>query len=218
MGTIPRKDSDFDIVQEIISTAANANSSLWNLDVEWLHSELLPKKGEWAEAWAAYRNPATRTPLITFTKNEKRKSYQIPLRILVKGLQSNPKVTPDDLRNMRIAIPSNTRKPTPVPGSYPDYFTDTAVMRRITVHFRDHGSDSAAKPYGVHGAEIRWDIRDTPPTEVDDLTKSAFDTHTPYTLEFEESQRGKTVWFCLRWENTKGEKGPWGELINAIIP
>jgi hypothetical protein len=218
METIPRKDSDFNIAQEIISNAADTNRTLWNLDSEWMDNELLPKKGEWTAAWEEYLNPATRTPLITFTKTVKRKNYERLMRILVKGLQSNPKVTPDDLRNMGIAVPSSSRKPVPAPGSYPDGFTDTSVMRRITVHFRDHGSDSAAKPYGVHGAEIRWDVRDTPPTEVSDLTKSSFDTHTPHTLEFEESQRGKTVWFCLRWENSKGEKGPWGELINAIIP
>jgi hypothetical protein len=38
------------------------------------------------------------------------------------------------------------------------------------------------------------------------------------TLEFEEEARGKTVWFCLRWENTRGEKGPWSEFLNAIVP
>jgi hypothetical protein len=31
-------------------------------------------------------------------------------------------------------------------------------------------------------------------------------------------QRGKTVYFALRWENTRGEKGPWSEIMSAIIP
>jgi hypothetical protein len=30
--------------------------------------------------------------------------------------------------------------------------------------------------------------------------------------------RGKTVWFRLRWENNRGQKGPWSELYSAIIP
>jgi hypothetical protein len=218
MATIPNKDADFNVVQEVISSTADLNRTQWNLDSTWLDTELLPKKGEWATAWDAYQNPVTRTPLITFTKTEKRKSYEKALRILVKGLQSNPRVTQDDLRNMNIAISSSTRTPVPKPTSYIDCFADTSVLRQVTIHFHDHAGESHAKPRGVHGAEIRWDVRDTPPTEVTDLTQSSFDTHSPYTLEFEESQRGKTVWFCLRWENTKGEKGPWGELTYAIIP
>jgi hypothetical protein len=35
---------------------------------------------------------------------------------------------------------------------------------------------------------------------------------------FENDQRGKTVYFALRWENTRGEKGPWSAIQIAIIP
>jgi hypothetical protein len=48
--------------------------------------------------------------------------------------------------------------------------------------------------------------------------KPAFDTRSPYTFRFEENQRGQTVFFCLRWENTTGQKGPWSEIVSAIIP
>ncbi|MDR0609502.1 MAG: hypothetical protein LBG58_15030, partial [Planctomycetaceae bacterium] len=63
-----------------------------------------------------------------------------------------------------------------------------------------------------------WAILDTPPTKISDLTHSSFDTRSPLTLEFDEDQRGKCVYFCLRWENTRGIKGPWSEIISAIIP
>jgi hypothetical protein len=70
----------------------------------------------------------------------------------------------------------------------------------------------------VHGAEIAWAILDTPPVNWDALTHSSFDTHTPFRLTFGGDQRGKTLYFALRWENTTGEKGPWNEIQNAIIP
>jgi hypothetical protein len=50
------------------------------------------------------------------------------------------------------------------------------------------------------------------------LIRSAFDTRTPFTLEFEGHERGKTVYFCLCWENTRGEKGHWSEIQSAVIP
>jgi hypothetical protein len=39
------------------------------------------------------------------------------------------------------------------------------------------------------------------------MTHSAVNTHSPCTFIFEHDQRGKTVYFALRWENTRGEKG-----------
>jgi hypothetical protein len=93
------------------------------------------------------------------------------------------------------------------------------MIRRLTIHFYDQGSvKSKAKPAGQHGAEIRWAILDTPPVDVKELIHSSFDTRTPFTLEFEGHECGKTVYFCLCWENTRGEKGPWSKIVSAVIP
>ncbi|MDR1602557.1 MAG: hypothetical protein LBS42_09040 [Tannerella sp.] len=62
--------------------------------------------------------------------------------------------------------------------------------------------------------EIRWGFSKTPVIIPDDLPFSAFDTNSPFRGE----NRGKTVWFCLRWENTRGEKVPWSEIVSAIVP
>jgi hypothetical protein len=70
----------------------------------------------------------------------------------------------------------------------------------------------------VHGCEIRWGLLDAPPAHVDDLPHSDFDTHSPITLVFDESQRGKPLYFCLRWEGNTGLKGPYGEIGSAIVP
>ena len=29
---------------------------------------------------------------------------------------------------------------------------------------------------------------------------------------------GKEVFFCMRYENSKGEAGPWGIILSAFIP
>ncbi|MDR0419942.1 MAG: hypothetical protein LBH30_00595 [Prevotellaceae bacterium] len=217
--SIPKKDVDFNIAQNIIATTASENSRRWGLDEAWLSAELLPKKDEWDSAWAAYENPATRTPEITFVKTENRKEYEKPLRILIKNLQSNVHVTPEDLISMGIALPNPSRTPAPVATEAPDIDVDTSVIGRLSIHFFERGSrHKKGKPAGQHGAEIRWLLSDTPPTRWDDLTHSEIDTNSPFTLSFEYDQRGKTVYFALRWENTRGEKGPWSEILSAIIP
>jgi hypothetical protein len=217
--SIPRKDADFNTAQHVIAETASNNRSIWGLDSVWLDNMLLPLKANWEAAWAAYENPATRTPSITFAKNEQRKAYEKLLRLLVKNLQSNTHVTPDELRSMGIVIPSPFKTPAPVADLAPDMDVDTSVIGRLSIHFFEKGNrHKKSKPAGQHGAEIRWSFRDTPPTRWDELMHSEIDTNSPFTLQFENDQRGKTVYFALRWENTRGKKGPWSEIQSAIIP
>jgi hypothetical protein len=88
----------------------------------------------------------------------------------------------------------------------------------VKINYRDMNERGTAKPKGVHGVEIAWEILDTPPVNWEQLTHSAFDTRTPAQLVFHGEQRGRTLYFALRWENTRGEKGPWSEIYGTIIP
>jgi hypothetical protein len=53
---------------------------------------------------------------------------------------------------------------------------------------------------------------------MEDLSKSAFDTASPYTFKFDKPERGKALYICPSWENNKGNKDPWGEIYKAVIP
>jgi hypothetical protein len=57
-----------------------------------------------------------------------------------------------------------------------------------------------------------------PPVQVKDLLHSAFATRSPLELVFEEDERGKKVYFAVRWENGAGKKGKWSDIYSAVIP
>jgi hypothetical protein len=135
-------------------------------------------------------------------------------------LRFNPAVTDADRVNLGLNVPDPEPTPVPEPVTWPVVILlDSGTIMRLTLHYKDSESlKSQAKPAGVHGAEIRWAILEAPPVTTDDLIHSEFSTRTPHTFIYEENLRGKTVWFRLRWENTRGEKGPWSELYSAIIP
>jgi methylase of polypeptide subunit release factors len=105
-----------------------------------------------------------------------------------------------------------------VPASFPRYSLDTATSARLYVHFWDSASKQCGKPKGVRGVEIRWEERASAPAKAEDLSNAAFATRTPHAFAFTEDNQGRRVYFCLRWENNEGEKGPWGAIVSAIVP
>jgi hypothetical protein len=169
-------------------------------------------------AFTAVQNP-NRGKVDVLNKNETKEALTEVLRTFIKGyLTYNPAVTDADKENMGLPLHDGTRTPTSAPTTIPELELDSSVIRQISVHFKDAGSDKRGKPAHVHGVELRWALLDNPPSSVEDLTKSAFDTASPYTFTFDEADRGKALYICPRWENNKGDKGPLGEIVKAIVP
>jgi hypothetical protein len=47
---------------------------------------------------------------------------------------------------------------------------------------------------------------------------TAIDTNTPYMNEFDPVQGGSMGHWVARWVNTRGETGPWSDVVSATIP
>jgi hypothetical protein len=191
------------------------------VNATWYDGTFIPKWEAFGGAYNKWLNPATRNQLINVTLRDAQADFETPYRQLYTGLlKVNPNVTDDDLLAMGMPARSlGKRTPTPAPTSHPDYILETGIMRQVGVRFHDHDSKGKGKPRGVSGAVIRWGILDAAPAEgASDLQNSVLDTASPYTITFTESQRGKTVYVCLAWQNSKGEMGPWGKVESAIIP
>jgi hypothetical protein len=216
---IPKPDAAFETWQGNLMVGVAPKAPAWNISLDAV-AALQTLKARWTAAYAAFENPATRNSIIVQEKRNARDAYEAELRKFIKSyLAYNPAVTDNDRKELGLPVHKHSRTPAPVATTYPDFDIDSSTIRRLAIHFYDQGSKkSKAKPEGQHGAEIRWVISDVPVVDVSELTQSSFDTHTPFTLEFAGHERGKTVYFCLCWENTRGEKGPWSEIQSAVIP
>jgi hypothetical protein len=58
---------------------------------------------------------------------------------------------------------------------------------------------------------------EAPPVNPDDLRKSFYTKRKKDVIEFDFGDSGKTAYFAVQIEN-EGKKGPWGPLVNALIP
>jgi hypothetical protein len=171
------------------------------------------------DALSIAENPATRTKVAVQAKNDARKAVKRKARALLKAFVTfNSAVTNADRDAMGLPIYKTGRTPAPVILTVPFAEVMLPSPAVVEIHFRDSEKLKRAKPAGAHGVEIAWAVRDDPPEDWSELVHSSFDTRTPYRLTFDGFQRGKTLYFALRWENTRGEKGPWSEIYNTIIP
>jgi hypothetical protein len=163
--------------------------------------------------------PDTHSKPATAAKDEAKKILRNALTVFVAKYIDNNDVITTPIRE-QLGLPAKDRKHTsiPVPTTYPEFFIKVKDIRMLEIHFKPMGSASRGRPYGHNGAVICFAVLDSPPKDASELICSLLATRTPYTLTFTEAERGKRVYIALFWENEKGEKGPFSQIQEAIIP
>jgi hypothetical protein len=162
---------------------------------------------------------AARSKVDTLAKNEAKAALIKKEEVFVRNhLQNNDRMT-DPIR-AELGIPVYDTKPTPLPApeSVPEAEVLTPHPRTVRIRFRGENAPRWGKPAGVHGIECLWAVAEAPVIRIADLSHSSFATRNPLDLVFEEDQRGKRVYFAVRWESGTVKKGPWSEIQSAVIP
>jgi hypothetical protein len=213
---IPKKDAELVAWSTNFAMQIAENISAWEIS-EQEASDLQDATTAFATLHAQADSPA-KTTVIVAEKNAARTTLIGRIRGLVNFRLKNPVITDAQRIAMGLHVHDTTPTTIPAPTTRPELSIEVLDVRRLKVVFHDMGSTSKAKPYGVNGAVIVYATLDTPPVSPTALTHSVLATHTPFTLEFTEEERGKTVYLAICWQNEKGEKGPWSEIESAIVP
>jgi hypothetical protein len=214
---IPGSDADFNIWQAAIIEAVVKNATLWGIPAADL-TALQEKQSTWTTAFGKASSLKNRNSGDVQAKDDARKDYEKDLRKFVaQWLANNTKVSNGERERMGLTVRDNTRTPIGVPVSKPVGNIDFSVRLQHIVHFSNDIPGSKAKPHGVHGCEIWIKKGGEAPKDPSELTFLATSTRTPYTVMFEGADVGKTIWYWLRWVNTKGERGPWGSPVSAMV-
>jgi hypothetical protein len=214
---IPAAEAVFHVWQSNLLSKLVENATKWNIPDSAI-TALLAQQTHWNAIYAEAENPATRTKGAVKEKQDTRKEYETELRSQLKAYVTyNPLIDNRQREDMGLPVHKTTHSPAPVAPNAPWMRPNTGLLRHVTFDYG--GSEtSKAKPDGQHGLEMAWSVAAEKPAHVRDLAHSTFDTRSPLTLEFEEEERGQTLWYASRWENTRGEKGPWSEIQSIIIP
>lgn len=216
--TIPNSEADFLVWAKQFVNQVSAHPELYFLDaarVTELETELAEFQTAFDDAVAA-RDEALAA---TRTKQSVRKSFENNARVATKMIQANDKVTDASRDAAGVHVPKQTRTPIAAPTTFPVGFVMATDRLEHTLSFSDSATPTRrAKPAGVTGCEIYLFTGDDTPQSVSKYTFSMLSTRSPQQISFDDVDAGKTANYLLRWVNSKGEHGPWSQIISATIP
>jgi hypothetical protein len=230
---IPSRDVDFDAfflyMANYVETKTSGTPPAWSHILAAAISALLTAYATWHALYE--KTLAPHTPVDTLAKNNAREAAEKVIRPFVSQYLRYPPVTDED--RLAMGIPNHDVKSTPIPPPNTQVEADILlpgihlIKLKIKQTSELAGLSAAARSdygvrvyYGVLGDVATPDKfrLAVPPDSGDDLPHSVFTRKRARQFDFPEGDRGKSVYFCLRYENSKGDAGPWGPILQAIIP
>jgi hypothetical protein len=170
-------------------------------------------------AFANWLEPTERTSIKQALLIEAEKTLRPLFRQLHILFKGNPAISEADLVSMN--MPRRRRAPrnsTSAPDSFPSAFAEVLGQCSLAIYFRNSGANSKGRPDGIRGVELVWVMADQKPVSYDDFRHTVLSTRSPITLNFNLCDRGRKIYFALRWENQLGVKGGWSMIGEAIVP
>jgi hypothetical protein len=185
----------------------------------WFDTYYVPKQTVYSAAYATWDNPATSTPVALDDLKDAENEF-FPLYHTFYGtVKASPLVTNARLEELGFPPrPSGGHSPHPVDKTFIDLFVKPLGNLVLSAAFLNRDTGSSNIPYYLSGAVIYYAVGDTPVADQNLLPYSRLASRSPFELIFEPEQRGKMVSLAARWQNRRGELGPWSEIVTVIIP
>ena len=142
------------------------------------------------------------------------------MRDIKKRYLYNPPLTDADFAAMELkpkdTTPTQVLPPTGQAEADMTYPGKTQLQGKIK-----HVEGTPQNPKSEYGYRIYYGLYatgSTPPESGMDLRESRFTRQKKVLFTFLPGDSGKTAYFAIRYENSKGESGPWGPMFSAIVP
>ena len=215
---IPRSDKDFLVWSKNLVGYAMANFARWGvIDPK----DMLEIPLEDFENKLTNANLPNAGSIDKKLKSEARQILERAERAYVQGfLARNPKISLEDRSYLN--LPTYDRTPTVVADPTGQAIVKISFPARtqLSVQIVPVGEiqQDARAHYGCRVYYGVYAAGDQPPADGRDLRESVFTRKKKELFTFMPSDSGKTAWFCVRYENSKGKAGPWGAMDSAIIP
>jgi hypothetical protein len=147
------------------------------------------------------------------SRKEKRAALTGEIRLVKRAyIDANPLGAVTDEIRLSFGLPpaDHNRSPVPVPAEEVVFTLENSSFLQIAVRH-------PAKPPRFNGAVALYMVGGPEPVSRKDLSSSKLLTRPHEVLTFDETDQGRTLHIALRWQNEKGELGPWPPIQSIVI-
>jgi hypothetical protein len=218
---IPPRDADFDgwflNLKNYVTTKTTGTPPAWTHIPADKVTTLTARYDAWHSAYEA--TVAPHTSVQTEAKNDQRKEAEAFVRPFVAQYLKFDPVTNEDRTAMNLHNRDSVPSAIGVPATRP-VITDLKPLGgfQVEIRFQDEATpDSRAIPYGCNGCLLNFTVAATRITDYAALTSTKLMTRSPWTLGLTPDEEGKFLSCAVRYQNEKGELGPWGEVQHTVV-
>jgi hypothetical protein len=208
---IPGGEAEFLAFAGIFCEAAEAYSSDLSIPKE-VTGALKAELAAYTAAHTVCENPNA-GKLDRETRNEKREILTASIRKIKNAyIDADPLGAVTDKTRLAFGLEpkDHTRTDIPVPTEVVPFELAGAQYLQIAV-------THPPKPAGYLGAVAFFTTGTNAPADHEALARSKLLTKPHEIMIFDEKELGKTLYISLRWENEKGELGPWSPVQSKVI-
>ncbi|MDR3198778.1 MAG: hypothetical protein LBU34_13000 [Planctomycetaceae bacterium] len=197
--------------------------------------EVLGSLTENAESLLTTAMSSERTKIVTAECRVAFEALVAKMRFLKSRYFLTPPLTEVDYISLNLQPKDTTPTPIPPPTDQAEADITRPGAHQIMLHLHavatavpnPHRSDYGFRIYygiyppgGASGEAATGAKRELVkvPVSGEELPHSKFTRRKRELLDFPQEDSGKTIYFCIRYENAKGEPGPWGPIVSTVIP
>jgi hypothetical protein len=164
------------------------------------------------------KNETTRTPVANAQCKEAFDALSDFMRDFKRRYFLSPPLLDSDLISLGLKPRDSHPTPSPVPTA--QVTIETYLVGRHELGIRITYVTGSPDDTANKGYRIWYSVAapgETPPANPEELRKSFYTQRKKDLIEFEFGDSGKTAYFAVQIEND-GRKGPWGPMVQALIP
>jgi len=163
---------------------------------------------------------AERTPTMNAQIMAAKKTLADVMRDIKKRHFFVPPMTDADLVSLGLKPKDTVATPIAAPMVRPVAIVKLKGAGAFDIHIAPE-RDISAETKSYYGCKIAYELFEQgapPPVSEKQLTEGRFIRKKRESFVFQPQDSGKKAYFAMRYENSKGDSGPWCPIFSVLIP
>lgn len=217
---IPRKDTDFNMFQRILSETVQAKLAAWNINTL-AFNKLQTARAPYEIAYTKNSNRSMRTTTHVMEHRRFRNEYTAAIRTFVKEqIAGNTSITDPERAGIKLNAAIRTKHKRSGIDDTPMVSSKTMNGGWIQMIVRTDSDSSRSSMHPLADAiEVAYTIDTTAPLSPGGCGNNFISTKAKFIIPLDVKHAGKRMYGFARWKNIRNhaKSGPWSRLFQTMI-